>query len=70
MSLKMPFSIEKELRESQEDVCVDIANQNLAALKNFLNRNYDESIVVRDDSRLAYLWATGQIVAEVDEISE
>ena len=69
----MPFSIAKELEANKDHICLDVTNKNLTVLRTFLEENYDNEqtkVTLRDDSRLAYLWATGQIVAEVDEISE
>jgi len=47
-----------------------IARHNLTTLASFLDANYGNDIVVRDDSKLSYNWAMGDIAADIADIAE
>ena len=64
----MPFSSAAEaLRLSPFEA--DTARKRLADLAFFLNEK-TYNAVLRDDSRLAFNWATGHVVADMSEIAE
>ena len=64
----MPFSSAAEaLRLSPFEA--DTARKRLADLDIFLKEKTYRA-VLRDDSRLAFKWATGQLVADISEIAE
>lgn len=64
----MPFSAEAEaLRLSPSEAAA--VRERLAELARYLEEKSYKA-VLRDDSRLAFNWATGQVIAEKAEIAE